>query len=57
MVAESLPERFLLRAAAREHEVQPGISPPCGEERVGEQLDALLLGEAAGVEHVDRALG
>jgi hypothetical protein len=35
--------------------VQPGITRAGGQEGVGEQLDALLLGQTAHVEHVDRA--
>ena len=36
---------------------QPRVARPRGEERVGEQVDALLLREPAGVEHADAAVG
>ena len=42
MLAEALPQRVLLRPAAGEREVQAGVALARGEERVGEQVGALL---------------
>ena len=48
-------EVLLLRAAAGQHEPQARVAPVRLEEGVGEQVGALLLGQAPGVEHVQLA--
>ena len=44
--AEPRAQRVLLGPAAGEHELQPRVARAGGEERVGEQVDALLLASA-----------
>src|ERR1039458_9196716 len=41
---------------AREHELQAGIALACEQERIGEQICALLTGDSSGVEHVNGLL-
>ena len=55
--SEPRPQPRLLGPAAGEHEVQPRVARAGGEERVGEQVGALLAREPAGVEHVDAVGG
>ena len=47
MLAEALAQVLLLGTAAGEAEVQARIAGACGQEGVGEQVGALLAGQAA----------
>ena len=55
MLAEPRPQLLLLGAAAGEQQVQPRVGVVGAQEALGEQVDALLAGEAAGVEDLDLA--
>ena len=55
MLAEARRAARLLGPAAGEHEVQPRVVLAGGEERVGEQVGALLARQAPGVEDVERS--
>ena len=57
MAPEPRAQRVLLGPAAGEHEVQPRVARAGGEEGVGQQVDALLLGQPAGVEDAHAAVG
>ena len=52
VIAQALREPRLLGSPTREGEVQPRIAPARLDERVGEQVDSLLVGQAAGVKDV-----
>ncbi len=54
-VAEALAQLPFLGAAAGEQEVQPRIGRPRSQEALGQQVDALLAGQATGVEDLDLA--
>ena len=55
LVADAHAQALLLGAAAGEDEVQARVAAARVEERVGEQVGALLDGEASGVEDVELA--
>ena len=55
MLAEPRPQLRLLGAATGEQQVQPRVGRARPQEALGEQVDALLAGEAAGVEDLDLA--
>jgi hypothetical protein len=54
-LAEPCPQLRFLRPTAGKQQVQPRIRPMRQQEALGEQVDPLLAGEAAGVEDLDLA--
>ncbi len=55
VLAEPGAEQLLLRAAARERQVQARIAAASFEERVGEEVDSLLAAQSSGIQQVDLA--
>lgn len=51
MLAQTLAQHRLLRTAPREHQVEPRVPDARREERIGEEIRALLAGEPPRVEN------